>query len=133
MNLLSAVAGGASVGWLLLSLFTLVYYAAFEPQAFADAQFIAVFIFAIPFGVMLGALGGLCFSLGRQGQERTSGQIAAAGGFALVMLGLAITLASSDTRGGGIDDFLDTLRSGWIAPAIICSLVFAAWGIARSR
>jgi hypothetical protein len=46
-------AAGTLVGALGLSVLTILLYWLLEPGAFGDGQFITVFIFTVPFGVLL--------------------------------------------------------------------------------
>jgi hypothetical protein len=119
----------AFAGPVVLTILSLAYSAAFEPDGFNDGQSVFVFFFTVPIGAALGVAVGSCWTLWRQGERRQAAICAIAGGIAVFLLSLGIAMASSSTRGGRIDDLVATMASGAIAPAWISALIIHVWGL----
>jgi hypothetical protein len=119
--------GGSFVFWAI----NLAYYAAFRRVAFSDGQFASALIVMFPFGALLGGLVAICASNWARGERSSAAQIAVAGGSALLALTIAITLLSSDIASGQLSILLETITSGWLAPATACAAAFNRLGHRR--
>lgn len=81
---------GAIAGALGLSIPTVLLYALIEPKAFGQGQFVVVFAFTIPLGVLLGGVTSLVVLEARRHQRVRAGWIALVGGAAILALATAI-------------------------------------------
>jgi hypothetical protein len=74
------ILAGSIIGPIALVLGALAWYRAFEPNAFRDAQFVMIFSFFVPLGVVLGTVTGACAWLVSTKRRRVAGVCGLVGG-----------------------------------------------------
>ena len=79
-TILLIAAAGAALGATVLSLFVVLYYALLARDAFADGQFMLVFVLTIPFGGMIGAVAAEATAFVQASRAVTAGWICLVGG-----------------------------------------------------
>ena len=116
----SAIAGafwGAFGG----SALTGLGYTLLDNSALRDGQFVFVFIWSVPSGVLLGGFGGAVLVLRKESKSK-AGWVAVTGAGVIAALTIAFGWASASTRGPGLHEFLNTMA----APEFIITLALAA-------
>ena len=116
--------GGLLIGPIVLSVSTLLLYRFARPTATQDAQFVLVFVFLVPLGLLLGLFTGLCAEFARFRRLRASG-----------LCGLLGGAAAAGTIGYFIGAFANPdeamtflVEPEWLVPAS-WSIALLLWGL----
>jgi hypothetical protein len=120
--------GGAVAGAVALSIMTALASSVLESESFGRGQYAMGFAFTAPMGMLLGGITTLVVHQTLRDHAKRASVIATFGGAVVLAFATTIAWGSASSRDGGIVDFVDEVRSLWIAPSVLAGAVLIFWG-----
>lgn len=129
---------GALGGATALSVLTVLLYALLQAEEVRGGEFGMVLMFTIPmfvvpFGALLGGAIALAVHENRKGRGARAGWLATVSGLAVLVFSALAALASAESSGDGIGEFVRALLALWIVPCWTAAAALTYWGTRRLR